>query len=252
MTMAGRLAGKVALVTGASSGIGEATAAALAAEGASVAISARRAERLDALKARIEAAGGTALAIPGDVADEATAIAAISRTVAALGRFDILVNNAGVIQSGGIADADIEEYRRVFDINLFAALHLSKAAIATMKAQGSGDIVNVSSLGARKPAAPFNSYTASKAALNAMSDAMRMELGGTGIRVITIMPGATATEVAANIANPQLRDAMTTHVGKDGAMMPDDVAQAIVFATSLPPRVTVSELAIRPTIDTTN
>src|ERR1700741_234453 len=160
--MAGALAGRVALITGASSGIGEAAAIALAEAGAAVAVSARRAERLQDLVRRIEAAGGKALALPGDVADEAIATRVVEETVARLGKLDILVNSAGVIQAGGVENADTAEWRRVIDINLMATLYTCKAAIGPMRAQGSGDIVNISSTAGRRVAGVFGPYSTSK------------------------------------------------------------------------------------------
>ena len=248
--MSATLAGRVALVTGASSGIGEASALALAAAGASVAVSARRADRLGELVKRIEAAGGKALALPGDVADEAVATAAVEKTIAHFGKLDILVNSAGIIQEGGIEAAKTDEYRRVIDVNLMATVYTCKAALAPMKAQGSGDIINISSLAGRKAAKLFSAYTASKHGLNAMTDAMRQEVGGFGIRVCIINPGATATEVFNNVSNPAMRKTMEAHVTKSGALAAQDVADAVLFVASLPPRANISELSIRPTIDT--
>jgi NADP-dependent 3-hydroxy acid dehydrogenase YdfG len=245
------LDGQIALVTGASSGIGEATAMALAAAGATVAVCARRRERLEALVRRIEAAGGRALALPGDVADEAVAAALVEQVIAHFGRLDILVNSAGIVQAGGIAGADTAEYRRVFEVNLLATLYTCRAALGPMKRQGSGDIVNVSSLAARKSGPGFNAYSASKHALNAMTDGLRQEVGGSGIRVTILMPGATSTEVADAMEDPVQRAAMQAHVAKEGALAPVDVAGTILFLLSLPRRACVSELSIRPTIDTT-
>lgn len=249
--MTGSLSGRVALVTGASSGIGEAVALALAAAGASVAVSARRADRLTALVQRIEAAGGTALALPGDVVDEALATAAVDKTVARFGKLDILVNSAGIIQAGGIENVDTAEYRRVFDVNLMATLYTCRAAIGPMKARGSGDIINISSLAATKSGPAFSAYAASKHALNSMTDGMRQEVGGHGIRVSIVMPGATSTEVFDNISNEKVRDAIKSHVSKDGAMAPNDVADAIMLIVGMPRRTNVSVIAIRPTVDTT-
>ena len=249
--MAKQLAGKVALVTGASSGIGEGAAVALAAAGATVALAARRADRLEALVRRIEAAGGKALAIAGDMMVEADALRAVEETVGKLGRIDILINSAGVMQAGGVENADLDEYRRVFDINLFATLYTCKAAVAHMLAQGGGDIVNISSLAGRKGGPQTSAYSASKHAVNSMTDAMRQELGGRNIRVCTLMPGATTSEVGDNISDPNWRKAIQAHVHKDGAVKPEEVGETIVFILSLPRRVNISEISIRPTIDTT-
>jgi NADP-dependent 3-hydroxy acid dehydrogenase YdfG len=245
------LAGKVALITGASSGIGEATALALAAQGATVAVAARRADRLAGLVLRIQATGAKALAVPCDMTVEAEAIWAVKDAVATLGRVDILINSAGVMQTGGIESCDIDEYRRVFDINLFATLYACKAAIPHMLAQGGGDIVNISSLAARKGNANTNAYSASKHALNSMTDLMRQEVGGRNIRVCILMPGATMTEVGDNITDPKWRQAIQAHVSKEGAVLPSEVGDTIVFILSLPRRVNISEICVRPTIDTT-
>ena len=247
----GLLTGKVALVTGASSGIGAATALALAEAGASVAISARRADRLAGLVAQIEAVGGKALALPGDMTVEADAIKAVKDTVAQLGRIDILINSAGVMQAGGIVGCDTEEYRRVIDINLMATVYTCAAAVPHMQAQGVGDIVTISSLAGRKGGPMTSAYSASKHAVNAMTDGMRQELGAQNIRVSTLMPGATTTEVGDSISNPAWREMIKAHVAKDGAVSPADIGDTIVFMMALPRRANISEISIRPTIDTT-
>jgi NADP-dependent 3-hydroxy acid dehydrogenase YdfG len=244
------LAGRTALVTGASSGIGEAAALALAAAGARVALCARRAERLEGLARRIEAAGGEAIALPGDVAEEAVATRVVEAAVERFGRLDILVNSAGVTAPGGVENADTAFWRRVLDVNLMATLYTCKAAIPPMKAQGFGDIVNISSTAGRRAAGAFGPYCASKFALTALTEGLRQEVGGAGVRVCIVEPGATTTEVAESIADPKMREAMREHVGKAGAIKPEDVAQAIVFVCGLPPRANVSEILIRPTLDT--
>jgi NADP-dependent 3-hydroxy acid dehydrogenase YdfG len=239
----------VALVTGASSGIGEGAALALAAAGATVAVAARRADRLESLVKRIESAGGKALALPGDVVDEAVARNIVEQTVKKFGRLDILVNSAGIIQAGGVENANTDEWRRVLEVNLLATLYTCTAAIAPMRAQGGGDIINISSTAGRRAAAPFGPYSTSKFGLTGMTEGLRQEVGKYGIRVCIIEPGATATEVADSISDPNYRKAMQAHVSKDGAMKPEDVADAIVFVLSLPRRANVSQLLIRPTID---
>lgn len=247
--MAGQFAGRVALVTGASSGIGEASALALGAAGATVAVMARRTDRLAGLVGRIEQAGGKALAIQGDVAKQEDATRAVEETLAKLGRLDILVNSAGVIQAGGVESLAIEEWKRVIDINLMGTLYCCKAAIPPMKAQGGGDIINISSTAGRRAAGLFGPYSTSKFGLTGLTEGMRQEVGLAGIRVCIIEPGATATEVADGISDPNFRAAMQTHVSKEGAMAPSDVADAVVFVASLPRRANVSTLLIRPTID---
>jgi len=244
------LTGKIALVTGASSGIGAAGAEALAAAGATVVAVARRADRLDTLVSQIADRGGNAIALPGDVTDETVAQGVVTETLRRFGRLDILVNSAGVIDAGGIENADTARYRRVLDINLMASLYTSRAVIGPMRAQGGGDIINISSTAGRRAAALFNAYSASKFALTAMTEAMRQEVGRHGIRVCIIEPGATTTEVSEGVADPTYRKFIHEHVTKEGAMKPEDVAGAIVFVASLPPRANVSQLLIRPTLDT--
>jgi len=244
------LKGRVALVTGASSGIGEGAALALAAAGADVAISARRADRLERLAKQIEERGGKALVLPGDVAKETVAKQIVADTIKHFGRLDILVNSAGVIQAGGVENADTEEWRRVIDINLMATLYTCSAAISPMRAQGGGDIINISSTAGRRAAGIFGPYSTSKFGLTALTEGMRQEVGGYGIRVCIIEPGATATEVFDGMSNPAFRDSIKQHVSKPDAMLPEDVANAIVFVVSLPPRANISELLIRPTSDT--
>ena len=244
------LMGKVVLVTGASSGIGEAAALALAAAGVAVAVSGRRADRLAALVAKIAAAGGTALALPGDVAVEADAAKSVADTVAHLGKIDILINCAGVNEAGGIESLTLDQWRRVIDINLYGTLYTCKAAVPHMKAQGAGDIINISSTSGRRAAGLFGPYSTSKFGLTGLTEGLRQEVGAAGIRVSIIEPGATETEIAGSITDPAWRDAIQQHVTKDGAMKPSDIAEAILFIVSLPRRANVSQILIRPTIDT--
>jgi NADP-dependent 3-hydroxy acid dehydrogenase YdfG len=249
--MSRSLSGKVALVTGASSGIGEATAIALANAGATVAVSARRADRLQQLVQRIETAGGKALALPGNMAVEAEAIKAVEDTVAKLGRIDILINSAGVMSAGKIEGVDLDEYRRVFDINLFATVYTCKAAVPHMLAQGGGDIITISSLAGRKGNPMTSAYSASKHAVNSMTDGLRQEVGNRNIRVCILMPGATSTEVGDSISDPEWRKKIQAHVSKEGAVQPSEIGDTIVFILSLPRNVNISEICVRPTIDTT-
>ena len=245
------LAGKVALVTGASSGIGEATALCLAEAGAAVAMSARRADRLAGLVEKIEGMGAAALAIPGDMTLEDEARRAVEETVEKLGRVDILINSAGIMEAGGIENCDTSLYRRVIDINLMGTVYTCAAAVPHMLQQGEGDIITISSLAGRKGGPMTSAYSASKHAVNFMTDGMRQELGGRNIRVTTLMPGATETEVGDNISDPNWRKAIQAHVSKEGAVKPRDIGEAIVFILSMPRRTNISEISIRPTIDTT-
>jgi NADP-dependent 3-hydroxy acid dehydrogenase YdfG len=244
------LAGKVALVTGASSGIGAAAAKALAAAGAAVMVSGRRTDRLDALVAKIEAAGGRALAHRCDVSIEEEAFALVADCTAQLGRLDILVNSAGVNEAGGVESLSLDKWRKVIDINLMGTIYVCAAAFPQMKAQGGGDIINISSTSGRRAAAAFASYSTSKHGLTGFTESLRQEGGGVGIRVSIIEPGATETEIAKSISDAKWSAAIQQHVSKQGAMQPSDIADAIMFIVSLPPRANVSQILIRPTIDT--
>jgi NADP-dependent 3-hydroxy acid dehydrogenase YdfG len=248
--MSQKLAGAVALVTGASSGIGEATALALAESGVAVAVAGRRGDRLEALVGRIQGAGGKAISIVGDVAIEADATRMVEDTVARLGRIDILVNSAGVIEFGGVESLPLETWRRVIDINLMGTIYCCKAALGPMKAQGSGDIINISSTAGRRAAGLFGPYSTSKFGLTGFTEGLRQEVGGAGIRVCIIEPGATQSEIAEGIGDPTAKDAMRAHVGKQGALLGADIAAAVLFALSLPRHANVSQMLIRPASDT--
>jgi NADP-dependent 3-hydroxy acid dehydrogenase YdfG len=245
----GILSGKTALVTGASSGIGRGAAVALAEAGARVALVARRAGRLKDLAAQIEASGGQALACPADITDEAEATRVVEDAAGHFGGLDILVNAAGMTQTGKVENADLADWRYVFELNFWAGLYMSRAAIPALKA-GGGDIVNISSTAGRRPVgATFGPYAASKFALTAFTESLRAEVTLAGIRVSVIEPGATATEAHEAIKDDQVREFTRQHLQKDGALQPEDVAAAIVFVVSLPPRVNVSQLMIRPSAD---
>jgi NADP-dependent 3-hydroxy acid dehydrogenase YdfG len=248
--MTGALEGKVAFVTGGGTGIGEAAALALAALGAKVAISGRRKDRLDKVVAAIEAGGGIALAIQSDVSAEADAFAAVEKAVAAYGRLEILINSAGVNEAGGIEALDIDGWRKVIDINLWGTIYSCKAAVPHLKAAGGGDIINISSTAGRRAAGLFASYATSKHGVNGFTESIRQELGGDNIRVAVVEPGATETEIASSVSDPKWAAMMQAHVSKEGAMQPADIAEAIIFILSLPRRANVSQILIRPTIDT--
>jgi NADP-dependent 3-hydroxy acid dehydrogenase YdfG len=247
--MASLLAGRVALVTGASSGIGEATALALGAAGATVVAVARRAERLQRTVEQIEAAGGQAIALVGDVSEEKVAMDVVAEAVKRFGRLDILVNSAGVMQAADVEHADMDQWRRVLEVNLLAALYTCHAALRPMRAQGSGNIINIGSLASRTTSPIYNSYATSKFGLNAMTDGLRQEVGPHGIRVCIIAPGPTKTEVAEGVTDPAHREAIRAYVHQDGALEPSDIAETVLFIVTLPPRVNISEVFIRATTD---
>jgi len=245
--MAGKLDGKVALVTGASSGIGEATALALAAEGASVVISARRADRLEALAKRITEAGGRVKAIVTDVSQEDQARRMVVEANAAFGRIDILVNNAGVMLLGPIAGADTEDWRRMIQTNVLGLMYATHAALPLMRAQGTGHIVNVSSVAGRTARAGAGVYNASKWGVGAFSEALRQEVYKDKIRVTIIEPGAVATELTQHITHPESKKQIEAFVQAMVPLESEDIAAAIVYAVTQPPRVNVNEILIRPT-----
>ena len=247
--MAQSLGGKVALITGGASGIGEAAALALAQAGVKVAISGRRKARLDDLVARIIAAGVTALALPSDVSVEADATKAVEDTVAAFGRIDILINSAGVNEAGGIETLTIEQWHRVIDINLMGTIYTCKAAFPHMKGQGGGDIVNISSTAGRRSGWQFASYATSKFGVTGFTEALRQEGGVAGIRVAIIEPGATATEISESISDLKWRAAIQQHTHNETAMESSDIADAIMLVLQLPRRANVTRILIQPTTD---
>ena len=245
--MPGKLEGKVAIVTGASSGIGEATALALAAEGAQVALAARRVERLEALAQRIEAGGERALPLAVDVTEEAQARAMIEQTRQAWGRIDILVNNAGVMLLGPIVGADTEDWRRMVSINLLGLMYATHAVLPVMLAQRQGHIVNVSSVAGRTARAGSGVYNATKWGVGAFSESLRQEVSKDNIRVTIVEPGAVATELTDHITNPAVREDIKAWVSAMTPLQSEDIAASILYAVTQPPHVNVNEILIRPT-----
>jgi NADP-dependent 3-hydroxy acid dehydrogenase YdfG len=247
------LSGTVAIVTGASSGIGEATAAAFAQNGASVVIAARRRDRLEALSARIGESGGTAMAVECDVTDEAQARGLVARTVAELGRLDILLNNAGVMLLGKVEGADVGQWRQMLDLNVAALMNLSHAALphlfeAAEKApRRAADIVNVSSVAGRVARVGSGAYNASKWAVNAFSEALRQEVTKRHVRVGVIEPGAVDTELASHNTDPEVVATMQRRFGAMERLNAEDIAQAVLFMVTRPRHVAINEILVRPT-----
>jgi NADP-dependent 3-hydroxy acid dehydrogenase YdfG len=248
--MTRKLAGKVAIVTGASAGIGKATAISLAAEGAKVAIVARRSDRLEALAQQITAAGGEALAIVTDITDDTKIPTIVDKTKTTWGQIDILVNNAGIALTGEIANADPADWRRMIDLNLLALMNLTHAVLPILQTQGSGHIVNVSSVAGRTIRVGIGGYNVSKWGVNAFSEALRQEVSQHNIRVTVIEPGMVNTEIDEHISDAiakqrsqELRNSITP-------LESDDIASAIVYAVTQPSRVNVNEILIRPTTQT--
>ncbi|HEX3736951.1 MAG TPA: SDR family NAD(P)-dependent oxidoreductase [Solirubrobacterales bacterium] len=243
--MAAPLAGRVVAITGASSGIGEATALALAEAGAKVALAARRADRLEEIVARIEAAGGEAMAIPTDVADEAQANAFVGTAAERFGRLDALVNNAGVMQLGPIEGAPTKEWRRMVDVNVFGVLYCTHAVLPIMREAGGGHIVNVSSVGGKVVGTWSGVYSLTKFGLGAFTEALRRESIAAGIRVTLVVPGSTATELRSHTREEVLAETVQAFAGVT-PLDPADIAAAIVAALALPPNVSISEIVVRP------
>lgn len=244
------LSGKAVAITGASSGIGEATALALARAGASVALGARRKDRIDQLAARIEDEGGTAVPLEVDVTDEDQARAFVNTAHERLGRLDSLVNNAGVMLLGPVEQADSEQWRTMINVNLLGLLYCTSAALPFMRAQGSGDIVNVSSVAGRFARAGNAVYAATKFAVGAFSEGLRNEVTEAGIRVTLIEPGMVDTELQSHNEGAVLEtlQGMREQIGE--ILRAQDIANGILYAISQPPHVAVNEVLIRPTRQT--
>ena len=246
----GSLDGKIALVTGASSGIGEAASRQLASARATVIMAARRAERLQRLADEIAANGGSAQMSACDVSNETAVERMTEKVIAEHGRIDILINSASIIDAGGIEKLSLDQWRRVIDVNLMGTIYACKFAVPVMKDHGAGDIINISSTAGRRAAVLMGAYSTSKFGLTGFTEGLRQELGESGIRVALIEPGATQTEVHRSISDPDWQHSMKEHISGEGVMQPEDIADAIGFILALPRRANVSQILIRPTDDT--
>jgi NADP-dependent 3-hydroxy acid dehydrogenase YdfG len=249
--MSETLSGTVALVTGASSGIGEATAVALAERGATVALVARRRDKLEALAERI-GGGGKTLVIEADVSDQAQAQAAVETAVGELGRLDTLVNNAGVMLLGPIVGAPLEEWQRMVTLNVLGLLYCTHAALPHLLGAAEGDprsvadVVNVSSTAGRVARLNSGVYNATKFGVVAFSESLRQEVTARHVRVSIIEPGATATELASH-NRPVVLEEMAKNFGGIELMASEDIADAIAYVVTRPRHVAVNEMLIRPT-----
>jgi NADP-dependent 3-hydroxy acid dehydrogenase YdfG len=232
------LSGKVAVVTGASSGIGKATARLLVAEGVRVVLVARRRERIEALAAEL---GPDAVALAGDVADPVQVAAIFDQVRDRFGGLDLLFNNAGLGVNAPFEKSDPDDWTRMIDVNLYGVLHCTHAAIPLLRGRPGAMICSVSSVGGRYGVANWSVYSATKFAVVGFHDALRKELGEEGIRVSVIEPSAVRTEFGANVA-----DAMAERWAQLDAMAGEDVAQALVYAFAQPARVLVEEILLRP------
>jgi len=235
---------RIIAITGASSGIGEATALRLAGEGAKLVLGARRTDRLEALAARIRDAGGEAIVRSLDVARRDQVEAFVRAAVDAHGRLDVLVNNAGVMPLSRMADGKVDEWERMVDVNIKGVLYGIAAALPVMKAQGSGHIVNISSVAGRHVFPTAAVYCATKFAVHAVSEGLRME--SDTVRVTVIAPGATTSELSNTISDPAMKREVDEVFRKD--LLPADaIARAIAYAIAQPPDVDVNEIVVRPT-----
>jgi NADP-dependent 3-hydroxy acid dehydrogenase YdfG len=244
------LEGTVALVTGASSGIGAATALALAGRGAAVALAARRRDRLESVAGDIRGQGGTALVLESDVTDEAQATAVVQQTVAELGRLDTLINNAGVMLLGPAHGAPLTEWQRMVDLNVLGLLYCAHAALPHLVSAAEGgprqvaDMVNISSVAGRSARTGNGVYSLTKFGVGAFSESLRQEMTKHYVRVSLVEPGATATELATH-NRPEVLEAIKSQFGQ--RMEAEDIADAIAYIVTRPRHVAVNEMLIRPT-----
>ncbi|MEV7071140.1 SDR family oxidoreductase [Streptomyces sp. NPDC093990] len=246
------LAGRTAVVTGAASGIGEATAVLLAERGARVALLARRGERLEAVAGKIRAEGGQALAVVADVTDDASVAAAVESVHTAYGNVDLVVNNAGVMLPNPIADARVDEWQRMIDTNVTGVLRVIGALAGDLNeaaAQGrSADLVNVSSIGAHITGfTNYAVYGATKAAVTHLSALLRNEFGPQGVRVTNIEPGLTESELATHIENDGLREQVGGMAEAMGTLAAAEVADLVAYVTSRPRHVNLRQVMVLPT-----
>ncbi|MBD2341944.1 SDR family NAD(P)-dependent oxidoreductase [Calothrix sp. FACHB-156] len=246
--MTGKLDSKVAIVTGASSGIGEATAIALAAEGATVVLAARRGDRLNALAEKIATIGGKALPIITDVTDEAQVQNLVDKTKTEFGRIDILVNNAGIAAIGAIDGGNTSDWKEMINLNLLGLLYVTHAVLPILKAQGAGHIVNISSVAGRTARVGIGVYNATKWGVNGFSESLRQEVCKQNIRVTIIEPGLVNTEISDRISDPIAKQNIEERRRSVTPLESEDIAAAIAYAVTQPSRVNVNEILIRPTL----
>ncbi len=250
--MTERLDGTVALVTGASSGIGAATALDLARLGASVALVARRADRLEELATTIRGQGGKALVLTADITDEPQAREVVARTAAELGRLDTLVNNAGVMLLGPVEDAPLTEWQRMVSINVLGLLYCTHAALPLLLDAVSSsprqvaDLINVSSVAGRVARSGSAVYNATKHAVGAFSEALRQEVTTRYLRVSLVEPGAVDTELAGH-NRPEILAGLTERFAHQERMQASDIAEIIGFIVTRPRRTAINEVLVRPT-----
>ncbi|MEV4454047.1 SDR family NAD(P)-dependent oxidoreductase [Streptomyces mirabilis] len=251
--MPSKLTGTVALVTGASSGIGAATARRLAEDGASVALVARRKDRLDDVAAEIEKAGGAALVVEADITDRIQAEAAVQQAVEHFGRLDTLVNNAGLMLLGPVVGADVDEWERMLAVNVQGLLHTTHAALPhLLKAAEAGprkvaDIVNISSIAGRVAWNGYGVYNLTKFGVNGFTESLRQEVTQRHVRVGVLEPGGVDTELGSH-NKPEIQGAMITPFYETTEVLtPDDIADGVAYIVTRPRHASIGELWIMPT-----
>jgi NADP-dependent 3-hydroxy acid dehydrogenase YdfG len=244
--MSNNIEGKVVVITGASSGLGEASARLLAAERASVVLGARRQDRLQSLAGDINASGGRALAVTTDVTDRAQVKRLVDAAVQAYGRIDVMINNAGLMPQAPLERLKIDEWDRMIDVNLKGVLYGIAAALPYMQQQKSGHIINVSSVAGHKVGPGFAVYAATKHAVRALSEGLRQEVKPYNIRTTVISPGAVATELPNGVTDPAAAERIREFYA-EVAIPADSFARTVVFAMSQPDDVDINEILFRPT-----
>lgn len=251
--MTAKLAGTVALVTGASSGIGEATARHLAREGAAVAVLARRKDRLDKLVADIERAGGIAFAVQADISEQAEADAAVRSVIDRFGHLDILVNNAGLMLLGPIVGADIEEWERMLAINVRGLLYMTHATmphLISAAAEGHrqvADVINISSIAGRQAWANYGVYNLTKFGVNGFTESLRQEVTRRHVRVGVLEPGGVDTELGSHNSTQMKAEIIEPFVAEHELLAAEDIAESIIFMVTRPRRASIAELWVMPT-----
>jgi NADP-dependent 3-hydroxy acid dehydrogenase YdfG len=238
--------GKVIVITGASSGLGEATARRLSAEGATVVLGARRADRLASLTREFDLKGAKSLAVATDVSDKAQVQNLVDSAVRTFGRIDVLINNAGVMPLSSLEKLKVDEWDRMIDVNLKGVLYGIAAALPHMQRQKSGHIINVSSVAGHKVGPTFAVYSATKHAVRTLTEGLRQEVKPYNIRTTIISPGAVATELLDGISDPEVAASNRAYVAKV-AVPADSFARAVAFAISQPVELDINEILFRPT-----
>jgi NADP-dependent 3-hydroxy acid dehydrogenase YdfG len=245
--MAGRLDGKTALVTGASSGIGEATALALASEGARVALAARRRDRLEELASRIRASGGETLVLEVDYSDEKAAAESVKRVEAEWGRLDILINNAGVMYLEPISEEALDRWRKMVEVNVLGLIGATAAALPGMRARKEGHIVNIASTAGRIASPNGAGYNATKFGVVGFTEALRKEVYKDNIRATAIEPGVVETELREHVAHEEAQKSINAYADAMRQLKAQDIADLIAFVVTRPDHVNINEVLIRPT-----